>query len=103
MTKEMSFIPLTHHEKLNGKAAIDGVGSRFGKSGGSVIYQGLLIVFSSLTACTPILAVIVMGIIVIWIAAVRVLGVQFNEALARHEGKVRAEAESSAQVAIQST
>ena len=33
-TKEMAFIPLNPDEKLRGKAAIDGVGSRLGKSGG---------------------------------------------------------------------
>jgi AAA family ATP:ADP antiporter len=89
MTKEMSFIPLSHEQKLNGKAAIDGVGSRLGKSGGSVIYQGLLIIFSSLTACTPVLGVIVIGIIIFWIAAVRALGVRFNEAITRHETEMK--------------
>ena len=42
VTKEMAFIPLNAESKLKGKAAIDGVGSRFGKSGGSVFHQFLL-------------------------------------------------------------
>src|SRR5690606_22115567 len=44
-TKELAFVPLSKECKLKGKAAIDGVGSRLGKSGGSVIHQGLLIFF----------------------------------------------------------
>ncbi len=53
-TKEMTFIPLSREEKLKGKAAIDGVGSRLGKSGASLVYQGLLIMFASLRACVPL-------------------------------------------------
>lgn len=98
MTKEMAFIPLSHEQKMNGKAAIDGVGSRFGKSGGSVIYHGLLIIFTSLTACTPYLAVIVLGIVVAWMFAVRALGVQFSEAVDELEA---APSEPSEKVAIQ--
>src|SRR5262249_29716117 len=40
-TKVMAYIPLSIVSMLKGKAAIDGVGSRLGKSGGSVIHQGL--------------------------------------------------------------
>jgi AAA family ATP:ADP antiporter len=78
MTKEMAFIPLSHESKLKGKAAIDGVGSRLGKSGGSVIHQGLFMFCGSLIACSPYLAVIVIGMIVAWIIAVRSLGQQFE-------------------------
>ena len=44
-TKEISFIPLSTESKIKGKAAIDGVVSRLGKSGGSMVHQGLLMVF----------------------------------------------------------
>ncbi len=46
-TKEMAFIPLGHECKLKGKAAIDGVGSRLGKSGGSLVHQGFLMIFAT--------------------------------------------------------
>ncbi len=84
-TKEMSFIPLGKESKLKGKAAIDGVGSRIGKSGGSVIYQGLLIPFSSIQNCAPYIAVIFLSIVGVWIVAARSLGRQFNALVAHNE------------------
>lgn len=81
-TKEMAYIPLSHESKLKGKAAIDGVGSRLGKSGGSLIHQGLLMIFSTLTASAPYVASILMVVIVLWIYAARLLGKQFNELIA---------------------
>jgi AAA family ATP:ADP antiporter len=76
-TKEMTFIPLSHECKLKGKAAIDGVGSRLGKSGGSVVHQGLLMILATVSASAPYVAVIVLFVIFGWIAAVRSLGKQF--------------------------
>lgn len=76
-TKEMAFIPLDHETKLKGKAAIDGVASRFGKSGGSIIHQSLLLIFTTLTQSAPYVAAILMGVIGVWFAAVKVLGVEF--------------------------
>jgi len=77
-TKEMAFIPLSHECKLKGKAAIDGVGSRMGKSGGSLIHTALLMVLGSLTASAPYVAGILTGVIGLWIYATRSLGKQFN-------------------------
>ena len=76
-TKEMAFIPLGHESKLKGKAAIDGVGSRLGKSGGSLIHQGLLMGFSTVSASAGYVAFILMGCIVLWMFATRSLGKQF--------------------------
>lgn len=78
-TKEMSFIPLEHEVKLKGKAAIDGVGSRFGKSGGSLIHQGLLMVLGNLSASTPYVAAILMGVIAVWMSSVKSLGKLFHD------------------------
>lgn len=85
VTKEMAYIPLSHEVKLKGKAAIDGVGSRFGKSGGSVIHQGLLIFLSTISACAPYVAAILFGVIFFWIAAAKSLGKQFSEVVAEKE------------------
>jgi len=78
-TKEMSFIPLAPEHKLKGKAAIDGIGSRLGKSGGSLIHQGLLFFFCNLSVSTPYVAGILLAVLLVWIIAVRSLGRQFNE------------------------
>lgn len=77
-TKEMAFIPLSDESKLKGKAVIDGIGSRLGKSGGSLIHQTLLIIFTSIAASAHIVAGILMFFICGWIASVCSLGKKFN-------------------------
>jgi AAA family ATP:ADP antiporter len=78
-TKEIAFIPLSNESKLKGKAAIDGVGSRLGKSGGSVIHQGLLLLFATVASSTPYVAVIFCVVIFAWSLAVVSLGKQFDQ------------------------
>ena len=77
-TKEMAFIPLSHECKLRGKAAIDGVGSRLGKSSGSIIHTVLLMFFGSLSSSSAYVATILMAVIGFWILATKSLGRQFN-------------------------
>jgi AAA family ATP:ADP antiporter len=84
-TKELAFIPLSRESRLKGKAAIDGVGSRLGKSGGSVIHQGLLILFGTVSSSTPYVAVILLSVITAWMYAVKSLGKKFNELVSTHE------------------
>lgn len=84
-TKELSFIPLDRESKLKGKAVIDGVGSRLGKSGGSIIYQGLLVTFGTLASTTPYIAGILMVAISAWIVAVKALGRRFTELVSHNE------------------
>ncbi len=79
-TKEMSFIPLSAECKLKGKAAIDGVGSRLGKSGGSVFHQFLLMIFGSISASTPYIAAILLVVIFAWMSATFSLGKRFQAA-----------------------
>jgi len=86
-TKEMAYIPLDQESKVKGKAAIDVVGARLGKSGGSFIYTVLLPTLGSLAAAgtsalefvTPIVSVIVIGVIILWLGAVRSLNKQYTE------------------------
>lgn len=63
-TKEIAFVSLGTEDRRNGKSAIDGIGSRLGKSGGSLLYQGFLIMFGSLSASTPYIAIILMVAII---------------------------------------
>ncbi len=79
ITKEIAFIPLSPESKLKGKAAIDGVGSRLGKSGGSVFHQSLLMFFGTIAMSTPFVAVILALVFGAWMWAVRSLGFQFAE------------------------
>lgn len=72
-TKEMAYIPLDQESKVKGKAAIDTVGSRLGKAGGSAIQLGLISVFGTLAAITPYIGVILFIVIAIWIWAVNFL------------------------------
>lgn len=78
-TLQMSFIPLDPASKLKGKAAIDGVCSRLGKSSGSIIHQTLLLTFTTITASAPYVAGFLFGSIVVWTGATSWLGKRFNQ------------------------
>lgn len=77
-TKEMAYVPLSAECKTKGKAVIDGVCSRLGKSGGSVIHQSLLLTFSTISASSIYVAGFLFAIILIWMVAVHMLGKQFS-------------------------
>lgn len=91
-TKEMAYIPLDQESKVKGKAAIDVVGARLGKAGGSVIQQVLIVGFGTLAACTPYIAAILFAIIFAWIYAARNLSKRFNALNAQKEAERAAEA-----------
>jgi ATP:ADP antiporter, AAA family len=84
-TKELAFIPLNQESKLKGKAAIDGIGSRLGKSGSAVIYFFLLIPLGTVSASIPYVALILLLVVIGWIIAVRSLGKQFENTMAEKE------------------
>lgn len=73
-TKEIAFIPLSKSEKRKGKAIVDGLASRFGKSGGALIYITLFMFIGDFTSIIPYVAVIMLVAIVLWIYAVVNLG-----------------------------
>lgn len=84
-TKEMAYVPLDQESKVKGKAAIDVVGARLGKSGGALVNQGLIIALGSLAAITPYVAGILFLIIFAWIYSAKALGKLYNKQTAEKE------------------
>ncbi len=101
-TQNMAFIPLPHDLKYKGKAPIDVIGARFGKSGGSLIYQGLLLFVGTISACIPYIAVLFIAMITFWTTSTRRLGKMFNALVQeQQQSNVEASPETTAASAPQ--
>lgn len=79
-TKEMAYIPLDQESKVKGKAAIDVVGGRLGKSGGGVILQ-VVLMFGAIADNLPVLLFFVAIVIGAWIMAVFSLSGKYAQKL----------------------
>jgi AAA family ATP:ADP antiporter len=81
-TKETAYIPLDDESKVRGKAAVDGVGARLGKSLGSLILTVWLVPIvgdGKIENVKSYILVILAFIIVVWIFSINRLAVMFNE------------------------
>lgn len=81
-TKEMAYIPLDQESKVKGKAAVDLVGGRFGKSSASWVQLALIdcVGSGSILGVVHYLVPIVFLALICWVFAVKMLGKYFNVA-----------------------
>ena len=82
-SKEIAFIPLPKIDQRKGKAVVDGIASRFGKSGGSFLIQILLVVTGELALMVPYVALIFGIVLTLWIIAVYGLGKMASQTIDR--------------------
>ncbi|MDP2763049.1 MAG: Npt1/Npt2 family nucleotide transporter [Enterobacteriaceae bacterium] len=80
-TKEIVFIPLSKENQRKSKAIVDGIASRFGKSGGSLIYIFLLMIFGEISFTIPYVAFLIFVSMFIWMFAVLKLGKLANKTI----------------------
>jgi len=79
-TKEMAYIPLSQEEKIKGKACVDLLGARFGKSGSSFLQLFLIDILGagSILTVVPLLVPCVAIVVGIWAFAVHLLNLKIS-------------------------
>ena len=79
-TKEMSYLPLDEEGRGKGKAAVDVVGGRAGKSSGALVQQIPMILFGvSLQSIIGFLGFVVIAVGVMWAFSAKGLNKSIND------------------------
>jgi AAA family ATP:ADP antiporter len=84
-TTQMLYIPLDQESKIKGKAAIEVLGSRMGKSGGSFIQQFLVLVFGDILSAAPVIVFLYYFVLMWWAVSANRLGSLFLAKTAMQE------------------
>lgn len=86
-TKEMSYIPLDAELKSKGKAAVDVIGGRLGKAGGSLIQILTWLVLPNALVAAPYFAGLVLLMLLTWVWAIKKLNVSYHAALDKRKAE----------------
>jgi AAA family ATP:ADP antiporter len=92
-TKERAYIPLDEESKIRGKAAVDGVGSRLGKSLGSAILTGFLVPFlgdGKIVNIQYYVFFMLLTVLLAWIFAIGKLSALYHKRVAEQEEGAKA-------------
>ena len=76
--KEIVYIPLSHQERKLGKSTVDIISNPLGKSGGSLLQQGLILKYGSVLNCVHQIFTILCGSLIVWFFAVLQLNKHLN-------------------------
>ncbi|MDD9951826.1 MAG: Npt1/Npt2 family nucleotide transporter [Zetaproteobacteria bacterium] len=68
--REMVYVPLSHDMRRKAKAILDGIGGRMGKAMGSIVFMVLQVLFGSLEASLPAIAIISIMVTVLWVYSI---------------------------------
>lgn len=88
-TKEMTYIPLDEESKVKGKAAVDIVGGRAGKGGGSILNIAVHGLISNISWFFMTMGGILIGLCMWWMWAVQKLSKDYHKKLAEHESQIK--------------
>ena len=72
--KEIAYMPMSQEIKTKGKATIEVISNPLGKSGSSMILQGMILLCGTLTDALPMIALYFVIVCCVWIYAVDNLG-----------------------------
>lgn len=72
--KEIAYIPMTQEIKTKGKATVEVISNPLGKSGSSLILQGLILMCGTLTDALPMIALYFTLVCCVWLYVVNDLG-----------------------------
>ncbi len=88
-TKERAYIPLDEDSKITGKAAIDSIGSRLGKSIGGLLVSILTPIFGGMAGIQGIITVAIFIVLALWIYSVCALSGKYEQKLAEREAEAK--------------